>query len=106
MFPTLNGLIVQISGTPETPQENPGVCDSRWKGVYQCHTITNVHKVVLTKCEYKRSIRQLFNPKVGVKAIARTFASGKTEKLVYQVISLGGSKTLYQIKILDINNLL
>ena len=40
-----------------------------------------------------------------MKAIARTFASGKTEKLVYQVISFGGSKTLHQIKILDINNL-
>ena len=40
-----------------------------------------------------------------MKAIARTFASGKTEKLVYQVISFGGSKNLHQIKILDINNL-
>ena len=95
------GLIVEISGTPETPQENPGVCDSGWKGV----TLSNMHQVALTKCKYKRSIRGLFNPKVGVKAIARTFASGKTEKLVYQVISRGGSKILHQIKILDINNL-
>ena len=78
---------------------------SLWQWMERCHTIKpNMHKVFLIKCEYKRSIRGLFNPKVGVKAIARTFASGKTEKLVYQVISHDDSKTLRQIKILDSNN--